>query len=63
MGGGGGETVTHASVMHGILGGSGGMPPQKILHSLRLILKPFWSKIYGPEKKLEVPLSLSHMSE
>ena len=55
--------MTRASMMHGILGGSGGMPPQKILHSLRLILKPFWSQIYGPEKKLEVPLSLLHMSE
>ena len=28
----------------------------RILSSLRLILKPFWSPIYGPEKKLEVLL-------
>ena len=52
--------MTRASMMHGIVGGSGGMPPPEnllILHSLRLILKPFWSQIYGPEKKLEVPLS------
>ena len=30
--------MTRASMMHGILGGSGGMPPppQKILHSLEV---------------------------
>ena len=41
--------MTHASLKHGILGGSA--------------LKPFWSQIYGPEKKLKVSLSLSHMFE
>ena len=51
---GGGEIVTHACFEEGGGGeGSGDMPPpgkflNLILHSLRLILMPFWSQIYGP---------------